>query len=140
MTEGLVQSSEQKFNELWKQKEKDTDKVLEKKLSNLMQLQKATDTGALEQKVRKLNEETLRELTNQLNQLKLSVLEEIEKAKSSESITKKIDEKIAELEGFKKQFFNVIERNTSSLNKTRVARALAALPFPSVKGWILTNS
>ena len=119
LTEGLVQSSEQKFNELWKQKEKDTDKVLEKKLSNLMQLQKATDTGALEQKVRKLNEETLRELTNQLNQLKLSVLEEIEKAKSSESITKKIDEKIAELEGFKKQFFNVIERNTSSLNKTR---------------------
>ena len=58
-------------------------------------------------------------ILNQLNQLKLSVLEEIEKAKSSESITKKIDEKISELEGFKKQFFNVIERNTSSLNKTR---------------------
>lgn len=119
LTEGLVESSEQKFNELWSQKEKETDRMLEKKLANISISQKPADTTAVEQKIKSINEKSLKEMEIKMDELKVSVLEDIEKAKSADSITKQVDEKLSELEGFKKQFLNVIERNTASTQKAR---------------------
>ncbi|MDO8538380.1 MAG: hypothetical protein Q7S21_05840 [archaeon] len=112
LTEGLVESSEQKFNELWEEKEKETNKKIEKLLN-------MTDTSFLEGKIKEASSQYLKELRKEMDELKLAMFEDIEKEKSAESITKQIDEKISELEGFKKQFLTVIERNTASTQKAR---------------------